>query len=197
VLDCALSYQGITGCIKKNDPKSFLYTIEFFPEEGKYHMDGHRDCKICLHPRESLAKKLKCPSCHRPLTLGVMHRVEALADRPWDYKAPAGSVGQKNIIPLEEIIADAFDCGVNTQKVRKTFLDIVSRAKNEFYVLLEAPESLLREVCPTKVADGILRMRRGDVKIAPGYDGEFGKISIFRKIERSFEPKGQVQMRLL
>jgi uncharacterized protein (TIGR00375 family) len=197
VLDCELSYKGILGCIRENDPRHFLYTIEFFPEEGKYHMDGHRDCRICLHPRESIEKKLKCPSCHRPLTLGVMHRVEALADRPWDFKKPAGGVGQKSIIPLEELIADAFDCGVGTKKVREEYLHILAQGGNEFRVLLDAPKASLEAWCQPKVAEGILRVRRGEVKIAPGYDGEFGKISIFRNIAKSFVPKGGVQMKLV
>jgi uncharacterized protein (TIGR00375 family) len=196
VLDCELSYQGVVDCIDKNDPKSFLYTIEFFPEEGKYHMDGHRDCRVCLHPRESLAKKLKCPSCGKPLTLGVMHRVEALADRPWDYRKPAGGVGQKSIIPLEELIADAFNCGVATKKVRDEYLRLVAAGGNEFRVLLDAPEAELQGYAQAKVLEGILRMRRGEVLIAPGYDGEFGKISIFRKLDKAFSPKGSVQIKL-
>jgi uncharacterized protein (TIGR00375 family) len=197
VFNCTLSYQGITACIKKNHPKSFLFTIEFFPEEGKYHLDGHRDCRVCLHPRESIEKKLLCPSCHKPLTLGVMHRIEALADRPWDYRKPEGGIFQKSIIPLEELIADAFDCGTATKKVREEYLRIISQAGNEFSVLLDVEEEALKRYCQPKVAEGILRARRGEVKIAPGYDGEFGKISIFRKIEKSFVPQGKVQIKLL
>lgn len=198
VLNCKLGYQSIIDCIKKNDPKSFLYTIEFFPEEGKYHMDGHRDCKIRLYPRESIAKKLKCPSCGKPLTLGVLHRVEALADRPWDYKEPAGAVGQKSIIPLEELLADAFDCGTNTKKVREEYLHMVAQGGNEFGILLDRTDAELEKFCQPKIKEAILRVRRGDVRIAPGYDGEFGKISIYRKIEKSFKPEpGGVQMKML
>jgi uncharacterized protein (TIGR00375 family) len=197
ILDCELSYAGIMRCIEENNPKSFLETIEFFPEEGKYHMDGHRDCRVCLHPRESLEKKLKCPSCGKPLTLGVLHRIEALADRPWNFRKPAGGVGQRSIIPLEELIADAFDCGVATKKVREEYLHVVAQGGNEFRILLEAREDELRDYCQPKVAEGILRVRRKEVKIAPGYDGEFGKISIFREIEKSFAPKGAVQGKLL
>src|SRR5581483_2363434 len=85
VLDCEMSYRGITETFKKKDRKSFLYTIEFFPDEGKYHYDGHRLCKVSLHPREAKERQNKCPVCFKPLTLGVMHRVEELADRPWNY----------------------------------------------------------------------------------------------------------------
>lgn len=197
VLDCERSYRGISECIRGNDPKHFLYTIEFFPEEGKYHLDGHRQCKISFHPRESLEHHLRCPSCHKPLTLGVMHRVEALADRPWDYQKPEGGVYQRSIIPLEELIADAFDCGVASKKVRDEYLRLVAAGGHEFQVLLDLPEAELQRIAPGKISESILRVRRGDVKIVPGYDGEFGKISVFRKLERSFAPGGKVQMKLL
>ncbi len=191
VLDCGKSYEGIMKAIASDDPKFFPHTIEFFPEEGKYHMDGHRDCRVCLMPRESIEKKLKCPSCGKPLTLGVLHRVEALADRP-----PEPPSRQKSIIPLEELIADAFGCGVATKKVRDEYLKMVAAGGNEFSLLLDRPESDLKAICQPKVAEGILRMRRGEVKISPGYDGEFGKISIFKKIGKNFDVNGPIQMKL-
>jgi PHP family Zn ribbon phosphoesterase len=126
-----------------------------------------------------------------------MHRVEALADRPWDYQPPPGQVGQKSIIPLEELIADALDCGVNTKKVREEYLHMVAQGGNEFGILLDLTGPELEAFCQPKIKEAILRVRRGEVKIAPGYDGEFGKISIYREIDKSFKPQaGGVQLKL-
>jgi len=180
VLDCRLDYADIKKTIEKNDPKKFLYTIEFYPEEGKYHNDGHALCGINLHPREAISNKNKCPVCFKPLTLGVLHRVEELADRPWDYKG--NHVPQKHIIPLEEIIADSLGVNVTSKKVALAYEKAISMA-GEFTLLLDAPESLLIDALGTKAAQGVMKVRRNEVNLVPGFDGEFGKISIFRKLE--------------
>jgi uncharacterized protein (TIGR00375 family) len=197
VLETSLGYDGILGALRKGTEEVFPFTIEFFPEEGKYHFDGHRDCRVCLHPRESVERKGRCPSCGKPMTLGVMHRVEDLADRPWDYLDADGR-RQRNIVPLEELIADAFECGVGTKKVRETYLKLVSEFGSEFKILLDVPVERLAASAPEKVALAVGRMRTGEVTLEPGYDGEFGVVRIFRKAkERKFEVKGSVQLGLI
>src|SRR3989338_1379706 len=106
VFDTDLSYDAITGAIKDKDPRRFLYTIEFFPEEGKYHYDGHRNCAISLTPFESKKYNNLCPTCGKPLTIGVLNRVERLADRK-QGQGPNGAIPFKSLVPLEEIIAES------------------------------------------------------------------------------------------
>jgi DNA helicase-2/ATP-dependent DNA helicase PcrA len=198
VLDTERSYDGVLKAFRLNTPQLFPFTIEFFPEEGKYHYDGHRDCRICLHPRESRERKGKCPSCGRPLTLGVMHRVEDLADRPWDYEHPSEKGRQRSIVPLEEILADVFDCGANTKKVREQYLKMVAELGSEFSILLDVPTGKIIPAASPKIAEAIQRVRDGKLKLLPGYDGEFGLVSIFRDREQKFKTgAGSVQIGLL
>lgn len=197
VLQTQRSYEGVLKAIRANTAELFPYTVEFFPEEGKYHYDGHRDCRVCLHPRESKELKGKCPVCGRAMTLGVMHRVEDLADRPWDYK-DADSARQRSLVPLEELIADAFDCGVSTKKVRNAYLRLVAEFGSEFAILLDTSVEDLALKAPPKVAEALARVRSGAVRLDPGYDGEFGVVRIFKEAkERKFTAKGGVQMGLL
>jgi len=197
VLDTARSYDGVLSALRANTPQAFPFTVEFFPEEGKYHYDGHRDCRVCLHPRESKELKGRCPACGKPLTLGVMHRIEDLADRPWDHR-DADSDRQRSLVPLEELIADAFDCGAATKKVREEYLRLVAEFGSEFALLLDADDAEIAQRVPAKVAEAIARMRRGNVRLDPGYDGEFGVVRIFKASkQKKFTAKGSVQMGLL
>ncbi len=197
VLDTERSYDAILDAFRANTPERFPFTVEFFPEEGKYHYDGHRDCRVCLHPGESRDLKGRCPACGKPLTLGVLHRVDALADRPWDHRN-ADSLRQRNVVPLEELIADALDRGVATQGVRALYLDWVAEFGSEFAVLLDVPIAELERKGPRKVAEAVDRMRRGQVVLEPGYDGEFGVVRIFRESKRrKYDVKGSVQLGLL
>ncbi len=197
VLDCRLDYGDIKKSIESNSPKNFLYTIEFYPEEGKYHNDGHALCGINLHPREALANKNKCPVCFKPLTLGVLHRVEELADRPWDYKG--NHIPQRHIIPLEEIIADSMGLNVTSKKVTAAYEAAVAKMP-EFKLLLDASEDELKDALGARAAEGVLKVRRNEVNLVPGFDGEFGKISIFRKLEDTsaepLAPKFKIQLNL-
>lgn len=186
VLESELSYRGITGAIKSKDPKRFLMTVEFFPEEGKYHYDGHRNCKVSMDPEETIRQQYRCTSCGRPVTVGVMHRVQKLADRPVGYQ-PANAVPYRNLIPLAEIIADAKGVGVDTTGVEQEYHSLIQRIGSEFHILLEAEQEEIRKYTSPKVAEGILRVREGKVKIQPGYDGEYGKISIFGEEEKATE----------
>lgn len=182
VFDCELSYAGIMDAIRSRDPRKFLFTIEFFPEEGKYHYDGHRDHQVRLSPEETRRHKGLCPVCSRPVTVGVMHRVEELADRPPGGKPPA-VIPFKNLIPLDEILSEALGTGVGTKRVMDEYLRLVSHFGSEFTVLLDAPASELERVAQPLVARGIMRVRSGQVKIEPGYDGEYGKLKILEETE--------------
>lgn len=183
VFNTGMSYGEIIDSIKTKDLKKFLYTIEFFPEEGKYHHDGHRLCNISLSPEESQKQKNICPVCKKPLTIGVLNRVVELADRP-EGSWPKGVVPFKRLIPLQEIVAEAQDSGVGTKRGKKEYENLIKVFGNEFFVLLDAPEQELKNATTHEIAEGIIRVREGKVIIIPGYDGEYGKIQIFSKEDR-------------
>jgi uncharacterized protein (TIGR00375 family) len=183
VFDTELSYPAIINAIKSKDPQKFLYTIEFYPQEGKYHYDGHRLCGISLSPAESKKYNNICPRCGRPLTIGVLHRVDSLADRPEGFK-PENAIPFKSLIPLAEIIADALGQGVGTIEVEKEYQNLIEKFENEFNVLIDVPRQELEAVTLPEIAEGIIRVREGKVFIEPGYDGVYGKIRIFQKGEQ-------------
>jgi uncharacterized protein (TIGR00375 family) len=178
VFDTELDYRSILSALKNRDNGKFLYTVEFFPQEGKYHYDGHRRCDVCLAPRESMSSNDRCPRCGQKLTIGVMHRVEALADRPEGY-TPPGAIPCKHLVPLLEIIAEATGKGVDTKGVQVIYDSLVQRFGSEFYILLDLPEEVLRTEFPGRVGQAILKVRRGELEIRPGYDGVFGEVRIF------------------
>ncbi len=182
VFDTEVSYPAIADAIKKKDPSRFLYTIEFFPQEGKYHYDGHRLCQISLSPKESKKYNNICPNCGRPLTIGVLNRVEELADRPEGF-TPKNAIPFKNLIPLEEIIAEALGTLPGTKQGQEEYKNLIEKFGSEFGVLLDTPLNNLENTTLPEIAEGILRVREGKVHIEPGYDGVFGKISIFTQDE--------------
>ncbi|MBU2472633.1 endonuclease Q family protein [Patescibacteria group bacterium] len=186
VFDTNMTYNGISDAIKSKDPKKFLETIEFFPEEGKYHHDGHRKCKVNLTPKESKKLENICPKCKKPLTIGVLHRVDDLADRKEGEK-PNKAIPFKHIIPLEEIIADVKEVGTNTKTVQEEYKNMIKRFGSEFKILLDVDIEEIRKAGLVDIAEGISRVRQGKVYIEAGYDGEFGKIQIFKDEERERE----------
>jgi uncharacterized protein (TIGR00375 family) len=183
VFDCELSYFEIIKAIKEKDRNKFLYTIEFYPEEGKYHYDGHRSCGVSLSPKETKKYNGICPVCKRPLTVGVLSRVEQLADRPEGFK-PDNAIPFKNLIPLPEIIADVLGKNEGSVEVEKEYYKLIEKFENEFNVLMNASRSDLEAVTLPEIAEGIIRAREGKVFIEPGYDGVYGKIKIFQKEEQ-------------
>jgi uncharacterized protein (TIGR00375 family) len=190
IFDCELSYPAITQAIRKKDPRKILFTIEFFPEEGKYHFDGHRKCNILFSPQETKKHNALCPVCGKRLTVGVMNRVEELADRP-EGAVPAKAIPALHMVPLDEIIADVLRVGANSISVEKEYLRLVERGGSEFDILLELSPEELSSFTPPLILEGILRVREGRLKITPGYDGVFGKIQIFSPAEREKEPAGE------
>ena len=183
VFDTELSYSAMIEAVKSRDPQKFLYTIEFFPEEGKYHFDGHRLCNISLSPQESKKCNNICPHCGRPLTIGVLNRVEELADRPEGFKLQ-GAIPFKNLIPLEEIIADALGFGVGTKRVAEEYKKLIEHFGNELNVLLNVKQEEIGAVTLPEIAQGITMAREGKVYIEPGFDGVYGKIKVFGKEEQ-------------
>ena len=183
VFDCKLSYFEIIKAIKEKDKNKFLYTIEFYPEEGKYHYDGHRNCGISLSPKETKKYNGICPVCGKPLTIGVLNRVEQLADRPEGF-VPENAIPFKSLIPLEEIIADALGQNTGTVQVEKEYNNLIDKFENEFNVLMKVSRSDLESATLPEIAEGIIRAREGKVFIEPGYDGVYGKIRIFQKGEQ-------------
>ncbi len=190
ILDTEISYSAILEAIKTR--KGFSGTIEFFPEEGKYHYDGHRDCGVSLSPKETIHYDHLCPACGRKVTVGVMHRVEKLADREHGFR-PEGAPPFFSIIPLPEIIAEGLKCGANTKKVNALYLSLLEQLGSEFTILMDAPFDDIEHAGTPLIREAIARMRAGKVHIAPGYDGEFGKVRIFEEVERR-EIKGQLKL---
>lgn len=177
VFDCEMDYKTIREVLETRDNKRFRYTVEFFPEEGKYHYDGHRLCGVCFSPEESKKIKGICPKCKKPLTIGVMNRVDQLADRPAGSE-PEKPIPYKNLVPLEEVIAEAKGLKPGTAAVRKDYFSILAEFGSEFDVLLKASGEDLRKNLPAQIAQGVLNMRNGRVSASPGFDGEYGKISV-------------------
>ena len=176
ISEAKLSFSEIMRVIKDKNPKEFLSTIEFFPEEGKYHLDGHANCKFSCEPQKTDKLGGLCPVCGKKLLRGVMNRVAVLADREVGF-IPSDAILFKSIIPLEEIIAETLEVGVQSKKVASLYETAINQA-SEFTLLLESSQLELVNIFGKAVANSVLKVREGKVQIAPGYDGIFGKISI-------------------
>ena len=181
------SYFSIRDAIKNNDPKKFLYTIEFFPEEGKYHEDGHAVCKVRMTPEESTKHNGICPQCGKKLTIGVLNRVDKLSDRKLGKHR--GKIPFKSIIPLQEVIAETLGRGKNTKGVQTIYTEMIKNIGNEFSILIDTPISDIKKRADERVAEAIKRMREGNVELVPGYDGIYGTIKLFRDKEALLDTK--------
>ncbi len=186
VFNCELTYQEIKKVLESKDKEKFLYTIEFFPQEGRYHYDGHRNCKINFHPDETKKHQGKCPVCKKPLTRGVLYRIEELADRAEGF-VPDNAISYKNRIPLDEIIAAVKGVGKQSKAVEREYLDIIYNVGPEFNILNKMSIKELFSRVPERIAEGIKKVREGNVEITPGYDGEYGIINIFKEREEKTE----------
>jgi len=193
VFNCDLDYKTIREVLRTKDKSRFLYTIEFFPEEGKYHFDGHRLCGIRWSPKETREHNGKCSKCGKPVTVGVVNRVEKLADRPEGFK-PENAIPFKSMIPLDEIIADAKGVAKTSVGVERDYRSCLAKFGTEFEILMVAPKQDLMKGLPPKVAEGVLRVREGKVEIKAGYDGEYGIISIFGNEETGQKNEEQLSL---
>ena len=164
--------------------QSFAATIEFYPEEGKYHCDGHRKCNVCLEPLATRKANGLCPSCGKPLTIGVLHRVMELADRS-EPVYPAGSPQVHSLIPLQEIVAELLDCGPASKKAVEGYVRLINAFGSEFALLLDTPVEEVSAKGFALLAEAIERVRGKRVIRRAGYDGEFGVITVFSEGERA------------
>ncbi len=187
------SFEGLINAVKNKNPEKFLYTIEFFPEEGKYHYDGHRKCGVLFSPRESMRHNDICPECGRKLTIGVLHRVVELSDRE-EGTIPPMKIAYKNLVPLNEIIAQAVDKTPECRSVWDLYFRFIHEFGNEQTILTEASPEDMKRVSPEKIGLGVERMRKGAVKIIPGHDGCFGKITLFEKVTIEEDVQGQLKL---
>ena len=179
-----MSYEGIYRALRGEGlGHKFLGTVEFFPEEGKYHMDGHRKCGVSMDPHETMARGGICPVCGKPVTVGVYNRILALSDRQEPVK-PQGAPDFTSMIPLKEILSEVVGTGPNTKKVNTLYMRLMNAFGNELDVLQRVPaEDLDKHAC--HLGEGIGRMRDGNVIRKPGFDGEYGVISVFSEKERA------------
>jgi uncharacterized protein (TIGR00375 family) len=191
--DCALDYQEIVEAIRKKDRKKILFTVEFFPEEGKYHYDGHRNCGVIFSPPETKNHHSLCPKCQKKLTVGVMHRVEELADRPEGFM-PRNAIPFIHTLPLEEIIAEALGTRGGTKRVETEYDRLIEKGGSEFRILLEATPDELASYASPKILEGIIRNRQGKVLIVPGHDGVYGKITLFPETKETEPSKEQLKL---
>jgi len=186
-----LTYNAINDAIIKKDSKQLKFTIEVDPSYGKYHFTGHRKCGINLHPKEALKFDNRCPICGRKLTVGVMQRVEKLADRAEGFKRE-GAIPFKSLLPLYEIIS--FATGVNqlySKRVIEQQDALIAKFNNEFNILLKVPKEELLKATSEKIAEAIIKARDGKVKYIPGYDGVYG-IPVFSEEEYEKLKKKQI-----
>jgi uncharacterized protein (TIGR00375 family) len=186
VLESEPSYDGVISAIKSKDPKRFLYTVEVDPAYGKYHWDGHRGHNIVMEPSESKKKNNLCPVCGKTMTIGVLHRVEELADREEGY-TPKNPVPFKSILPLSELIAYVYATQPFSKKVWEESTKLTRRFGTELEVLLNAEETEMRTVIDDKIVKIIMFNREGKLKVSPGYDGVYGKL----ELDDSFSIKKQ------
>ncbi len=171
----------------------FLYTVEMYPEEGRYHIDGHRDCNFSCDPKET--KKLKgiCPKCKKPLVIGVMNRIEELADRTEEETKKVVRVPYKSLVPLPEIIGDALDVGVKTKTVKVEYDKLIEKYGTEFNILLNISTLEIGQTSQKIIGEAVERVRQGNIFVKPGYDGEYGVAKVFGKGEK----KGRTEQGVL
>jgi len=175
IFSCNFNFSSMKKALMSG--KGFEGTIEFFPEEGKYHLDGHRNCERSMTPHETIAADGLCPDCGRKVTIGVLHRVETLADRAegMQCKNPKPFI---RAVPLAEIVGEILKVGSKSKKVVKEYERLISEIAPEIEILTKTPIDKISEIAGESVAASISRMRRGKAKISAGYDGEYGKISL-------------------
>ncbi len=182
ILDTELAYSSITRAIASGGEDEFKGTIEFFPQEGKYHYDGHRKCEICWDPLENLRNGSLCTICGKPVTMGVMSRIAQLSDRS-DIMERKIRPPFYSIVPLKEIFSELMGVGPNSKKVESAYRKTIQKAGAEFRLLLDAETEAIEAAGGALLAEAIRRMRAGEVYIQEGYDGEFGIIKLFGKGE--------------
>jgi len=182
LFNTAIAYDAIIDAMKTGDPKKFLGTIDFFPQEGKYHYDGHRKCNVCWNPLETLEHKGVCPVCQNIVTVGVMSRVAQLADRE-DVKKRKNRHPFYSLIPLKEILSEITGYSKTSNKINKLYFSLLKKAGSEFNLLLHRSEKEISKIGNEVLTEAIKRMRNREVIVHHGYDGQYGDIRLFKKDE--------------
>ncbi|HEY4675040.1 MAG TPA: endonuclease Q family protein [Candidatus Bathyarchaeia archaeon] len=186
-----ISYGEVVDAIRCKDGSRFKFTIETEPAYGKYHWTGHRNCHVSLSPQEAMKLGNICPVCRRKLTKGVEQRVEELADRPVDFK-PENAIGFKHLLPLSEIIATVLNLdSPSTQKVWSIYNSLIEKFGDEYAVLIDASKDALEKIADNNIAEAIVRVREGQVKIVPGYDGVYGRLVVFEEASQTVSRRVQ------
>jgi DNA helicase II / ATP-dependent DNA helicase PcrA len=193
VFDTELDYFALRGALETG--VGFRGTVEFFPEEGKYHLDGHRRCGVRLEPAETRARRGGCPVCGKPLTVGVLHRVEELADRPEGWRLE-GAAGFRSLVQLPEVVGEILGVGARSRSVEREVAALVERFGPELGILERVPLEELRRVGSELLAEAVGRLRRGEVVREAGYDGEYGVIRMFDPSELRGGPAGETLFEL-
>ena len=181
VFDTDLDYFALRRALETGE--GYGGTLEFFPEEGKYHLDGHRSCEVRLSPNETRRREGLCPVCGKPLTVGVMHRVEDLADRPEEVPPPATAGTMRSLVPLPEILSEILDVGPKSRKVARHYESLLGRLGPELPLLNSVPLEDIRPASSSLVAEAVSRLRRREVVREAGYDGVYGTIRLFEDAE--------------
>lgn len=197
VIEGELSYEGLRQSLRQ---QRIAYTVEFFPEEGKYHNSGHRKCGVNMSPRQAAAVNGVCPVCGRRLTPGVLQRVEELAQRQADVAGDGIGIARgegvrppfRSLVGLQQIVAESIGRGVNTKGVQTQYQRLVSDLGSELYILTDAAIADIAAVGGERIAEGVQRVRNGDIAIEPGYDGVFGKVSVWNA-----DARGGAQSKML
>ena len=181
VFDTDLDYFALRRALETGE--GYEGTLEFFPEEGKYHLDGHRNCNVRLSPGETRAHEGRCPACGKPLTVGVMHRVEDLADRPEEVAPPATAGTMQSLVPLPEILSEIHQVGPKSKRVARHYESLLGRLGPELPLLNALPLEDIAPASSSLVAEAVSRLRRQEVIRQAGYDGVYGTIRLFEDEE--------------
>ncbi len=184
LFDTELSYPAIKSALQSGNPDQFLGTFEFYPEEGKYHIDGHRACGISFRPATTQKHEGLCPVCGKPLTLGVLYRVEELADRK-DGQKPSRSAPYFSIIQLKDILSEIFQVGPNSKRVTQAYQSALEKLGSEFNILQNLDSAAIERAGISLLPEAVERMRRQEINVIPGFDGQYGRVQIFKDHERA------------
>lgn len=178
IFNTEISYSHIISALKNQKSNDFIGTIDMFPQEGKYHYDGHRKCNICWSPMETIQNKGICPVCKKTVVVGVVNRIAELSDRV-DLMSRPYRKKYYSIIPLKEILSELLGVGVKSKIINKTYFEVLQKTDSELNVLINKPIDEIKKKAGQLIADAIQRMRNNQVYIKEGFDGEFGKVKIF------------------
>ncbi len=192
-----LTYREVIEILRQKNSRRFMFTIETDPAYGKYHWTGHRHCGVSMPPQEAMKFGNRCPVCRRELTKGVEQRIEELADRPAGF-TPQNAIGYMHLLPLSEIIATVLGASSpNVKEVWSIYDCLVARFGNEYNVLIDASGEEISTMVNPKIAEAVIRVREGEAKVIPGYDGVYGKLVLSDERKSEEERVGRVPQRSL